>query len=248
MKTCSVCGRQVKKTVPCPYQRKGLETCPDCCEKCYESEPFPCREHDQRKEPKRGKTHEHYKRGDVFFCLGSPDAVGSEERKTRPVVVVQNDAGNASSPTVIVANMTTNTARRLYPMQFDILLPGRALSRVQCEQIRTVDKCRLRDKVYSLTEDELRKLDDCLAVSFGMARQTAQEGRQDAQGGGDDVFLALAQKGLSVAVCPLPVLNQVNITVTDGKDVEITRNITAAAGGIVDEIRDMKSALAEVAK
>lgn len=188
------------------------------------------------------------KRGDVFFCLGSPDAVGSEERKTRPVVVVQNDAGNASSPTVIVANMTTNTARRLYPMQFDILLPGRALSRVQCEQIRTVDKCRLRDKVYSLTEDELRKLDDCLAVSFGMASQTAQEGHQDAQGGGDDVFLALAQKGLSVDVCPLPVLNQVNITVTDGKDVGITRNITAAAGGIVDEIRDMKSALAEVAK
>lgn len=43
------------------------------------------------------------KRGDVFFCLGSPDAVGSEERKTRPVVIVQNNAGNASSPTVIVA-------------------------------------------------------------------------------------------------------------------------------------------------
>lgn len=126
------------------------------------------------------------KRGDVFFCLGSPEAVGSEERKTRPVVIVQNDAGNASSPTVIVANMTTNTTRRLYPMQFDVDLPGRALSRVQCEQIRTVDKSRLRDKVYSLTEDELRKLDDCLAVSFGMVRQTAQEGRQDAQDGGDD--------------------------------------------------------------
>lgn len=142
------------------------------------------------------------KRGDVFFCLGSPEAVGSEERKTRPVVIVQNDAGNASSPTVIVANMTTNTTRRLYPMQFDVDLPGRALSRVQCEQIRTVDKSRLRDKVYSLTEDELRKLDDCLAVSFGMARQTPQDGRQDARNEGDDVFLALAQKGLSVAVCP----------------------------------------------
>lgn len=157
MKTCSVCGRQVKKTVPCPYQRRGLETCPDCCEKCHKSEPFPI------------------KRGDVFFCLGSPEAVGSEERKTRPVVIVQNDAGNASSPTVIVANMTTNTTRRLYPMQFDVDLPGRALSRVQCEQIRTVDKSRLRDKVYSLTEDELRKLDDCLAVSFGMARQTPRK-------------------------------------------------------------------------
>lgn len=95
------------------------------------------------------------KRGDVFFCLGSPEAVGSEERKTRPVVIIQNDAGNASSPTVIVANMTTNTTRRLYPMQFDIDLPGRALSRVQCEQIRTVDKSRLREKVYTLTEEEL---------------------------------------------------------------------------------------------
>lgn len=84
------------------------------------------------------------KRGDVFFCQGSPDAIGSEERKTRPVVIIQNDAGNASSPTVIVANMTTNTSRRLYPMQFDIDLPGHSPSRVQCEQIRTVDKCRDR--------------------------------------------------------------------------------------------------------
>lgn len=133
-------------------------------------------------------------------------------------------------------------------MQFDVDLPGRALSRVQCEQIRTVDKSRLRDKVYSLTEDELRKLDDCLAVSFGMARQTPQDGRQDARNEGDDVFLALAKKGLSVAVCPLPVLNQVNITVTDGKNVGITRNVAAAAGGIIDEIRDMKSKIAEVAK
>ena len=141
------------------------------------------------------------KRGDVFFCLGSPDAVGSEERKTRPVVIVQNNAGNA-----------------------------------------------LRDKVYSLTEDELRKLDTCLAVSFGMTRQDAQEGPQDARSGGDDIFLDLARKGLSVAVCPLPVLNQVNITVTDGKDVAITRNVAAAGGGIVDEIQDMKKALAEVAK
>ena len=114
------------------------------------------------------------KRGDVFFCQGSPDAIGSEERKTRPVVIIQNDAGNASSPTVIVANMTTNTSRRLYPMQFDIDLPGHSPSRVQCEQIRTVDKCRLRERIYTLTGEELRKLDICLAVSFGMTRQAAQ--------------------------------------------------------------------------
>ena len=155
------------------------------------------------------------KRGDVFFCLGSPDAVGSEERKTRPVVVIQNDAGHA-------------------------------LSRVQCEQIRTVDKCRLREKVYTLTEDELRKLDACLAVSFGMTRQNAQEGPQSAPKGQDDIFLDLARKGLSVAVCPLPVLNQVNITVTDGKAVAITRNVAPTVGGIVSEIQDMKNAVKEV--
>jgi mRNA interferase MazF len=143
------------------------------------------------------------KRGDVYFCQGSPDAVGSEERKTRPVVVVQNDAGNASAPTVIVANMTTNTTRRLYPMQFDIPLPGRPVSSVLCEQIRTVDKCRLLEKVYSLNDDELRKLDECLAVSFGMnPHQDAQEGPQEPPNDPDDIFRRLTKTGLSVAVCP----------------------------------------------
>lgn len=65
MKTCSMCGRQVKVTVACPYQRNGLETCPDCCEKCYHSEPFPCPEYEKRnrergdtlKETKTGQAH-----------------------------------------------------------------------------------------------------------------------------------------------------------------------------------------------
>lgn len=188
------------------------------------------------------------KRGDVFFCQGSPDAVGSEERKTRPVVIVQNDAGNASAPTVIVANMTTNTTRRLYPMQFDIDLPGLSVSRVLCEQIRTVDKSRLLKHVYSLNDAERRKLDECLAVSFGMTpRQAAQEATQTPRTDPDDIFHRLTQDGLSVAVCPLPVLGQVNITVTDGKDVCLTRNVGARTGGIVDEIKDMKKALAGVA-
>lgn len=168
------------------------------------------------------------KRGDVFFCQGSPDAIGSEERKTRPVVIIQNDAGNASSPTVIVANMTTNTSRRLYPMQFDIDLPGHSPSRAQCEQIRTVDKCRLRERIYTLTGEELRKLDDCLAVSFGMTRQAAQEAAHSAPEAQDDIFHELTRNGLSVAVCPLPVLNQVNITITDGKTVSMTRNVAPA--------------------
>ena len=85
-------------------------------------------------------------------------------------------------------------------------------------------------------------------IVYTASGAVAQEGPQDARSGGDDIFLDLARKGLSVAVCPLPVLNQVNITVTDGKNVGITRNVAAAGGGIVDEIQDMKKALAEVAK
>lgn len=188
------------------------------------------------------------KRGDVFFCQGSPDAVGSEERKTRPVVVIQNDTGNAYSPTVIVANMTSNTDRRLYPFQFDVALPGgRPVSRVQREQIRTVDKVRLLEKVYTLTDAELRTLDKCLAVSFGLvAPVAAQSAPREPQSDPDVIFHALTQKGLSVAVCPLPVLGQVNITIADGKDVCMARNIGARAAGIIEEIADMKRALAGV--
>lgn len=189
------------------------------------------------------------KRGDVFFCQGSPDAIESEERKTRPVVVIQNDVGNVYSPTVIVANMTSKTDRRLYPFQFDVALPdGRPVSRVLCEQIRTVDKSRLLEKVYTLNEAELRVLNKCLAVSFGLtAPVAAQEGPRTRRNDPDDIFHHLTQKGLSVAVCPLPVLGQVNITIDDGKDICLARNIGARSAGIVDEIADMKDKLEGVA-
>lgn len=121
------------------------------------------------------------------------------------------------------------------------------MSRVLCEQIRTVDKSRLLEHIYSLNDAELRRLDECLAVSFGMkTRQAAQEAPQAPQTDPDDIFHRLTQNGLSVAVCPLPVLGQVNITVTDGKDVCLTRNVGARSAGIVEEIRDMKEALAGV--
>ena len=58
MKTCSMCGRRVKTTVTCLYQRHGLETCPDCCEKCHRIEPFPCREYDRRARPRKASYTE----------------------------------------------------------------------------------------------------------------------------------------------------------------------------------------------
>lgn len=143
------------------------------------------------------------KRGDVFYCQGSPDAIGSEEQSTRPVVIVQNDVGNANSPTVIVANITTRTGKRIYPMQFDIILPGRSVSRVMCEQIRTVDKSRLQEKIYSLNPDEMVQLDRCLSVSLGLSN-TAQDAAERYKMGMADIFHYVTGKGLYMAVWAKP--------------------------------------------
>lgn len=183
------------------------------------------------------------RRGDVFFCQGSLDGADWNTRKTRPVVVISNDAGNTTSPKVIVVNMTTNVTRRLYPMHFDIVIPGRGVSRVHCEEIRTVEKADLIDRIYSLTPEEVRRLDHCLAWSLGMAPegpQTSQEAPRDADNTGDDLFHRLARKGLSAAVIPLPLLNQVNVTITDGGQVNVTRNFTA---GIMEGIRHIVDVL-----
>lgn len=183
------------------------------------------------------------RRGDVFFCQGSLDGADWNTRKTRPVVVISNDAGNTTSPKVIVVNMTTNVTRRLYPMHFDIVIPGRGVSCVHCEEIRTVEKADLIDRIYSLTPEEVRRLDHCLAWSLCMAPegpQTSQEAPRDADNTGDDLFHRLARKGLSAAVIPLPLLNQVNVTITDGGQVNVTRNFTA---GIMEGIRHIVDVL-----
>lgn len=107
-------------------------------------------------------------RGDVYFCRGSPSAIGSEERKERSVVIVQNDVGNTKSQTTIAVPLTSNTDRRPYPMQFYVQIPGYRPSRVLCDQIMTIDKQRLLNKVYRLTGRELQRLDHCLKVSLGL--------------------------------------------------------------------------------
>ncbi len=124
------------------------------------------------------------RRGDVFFCQGSLDGADWNTRKTRPVVVISNDAGNTTSPKVIVVNMTTNVTRRLYPMHFDIVITGRGVSRVHCEEIRTVEKVDLIDRIYSLTPEEVRHLDHCLAWSLGMAPRSPPDAPGSPQGRG----------------------------------------------------------------
>lgn len=116
-----------------------------------------------------------------------------------------------------------------------------AFSCRNCQNVQFIkDDAKGREGDYCV-----KALDDCLAVSFGMTRQAAQEAAHSAPEAQDDIFRELTRNGLSVAVCPLPVLNQVNITITDGKTVSMTRNV-APAGGIVAELLDMKDTLKEV--
>jgi mRNA interferase MazF len=112
----------------------------------------------------------HILRGDLYYADLNP-VVGSEQGGTRPVLIVSNDIGNRHSPTVIVAAITSKAMKTLLPTQ--CALGGRAgLDRdsiVLLEQIRTIDKRRLRDYVGALGHEDMRDADRALAVSVGLA-------------------------------------------------------------------------------
>ena len=110
------------------------------------------------------------KRGDIYFADLSP-VVGSEQGGMRPVLIVQNDTGNRHSPTVIAAAITSQLGKARLPTH--IYLSGRSvgLSRdsvILLEQIRTLDKSRLRERMGHLDERAMNAVDNALAVSFGL--------------------------------------------------------------------------------
>ena len=110
------------------------------------------------------------KRGDIFYADLSP-VVGSEQGGTRPVLIVQNDTGNRHSPTVIAAAITSQTGKTKLPTH--IPLTGRevGLSRdsvVLLEQIRTIDKRRLREHMGHVDPQMMNQIDAAIAVSFGL--------------------------------------------------------------------------------
>ena len=109
------------------------------------------------------------KRGDIFYADLSP-VVGSEQGGVRPVLIIQNDTGNRHSPTVIVAAITSQTAKARLPTHIDLsantYLPKDSV--VLLEQIRTLDKKRLREYMGRLDEEQMQKVDGAIAVSFGL--------------------------------------------------------------------------------
>ncbi len=110
------------------------------------------------------------KRGDVFFADLSP-VVGSEQGGVRPVLVIQNDIGNRFSPTVIVAAITAQIQKAKLPTHVEIDANRYGFERdsvILLEQIRTIDKQRLTDKITHLGEEMMEKVDDALQISLGI--------------------------------------------------------------------------------
>jgi len=110
------------------------------------------------------------KRGDVYFADLSP-VVGSEQGGVRPVLVLQNDIGNRFSPTVIVAAITAQIQKAKLPTHVEIDAKRYGFERdsvILLEQIRTIDKQRLTDKITHLDEEMMEKVDDALQISLGL--------------------------------------------------------------------------------
>lgn len=112
------------------------------------------------------------KRGDIYYADLSP-VVGSEQGGVRPVLIVQNDVGNKYSPTVIAAAITSQTDKNRLPTHIDIVPEHCGLSRdsvVLLEQIRTIDKKRLREKMGTLDPQSMTEVNKALSISFGLNR------------------------------------------------------------------------------
>ena len=111
------------------------------------------------------------KRGDIYYADLSP-VVGSEQGGIRPVLIVQNDIGNRFSPTVIAAAITSQRTKAKLPTHIELDAEDCGLSKnsiILLEQIRTIDKQRLRERMGRLNDFSMQKVDHALSISFGLA-------------------------------------------------------------------------------
>ncbi|MBR5453062.1 MAG: type II toxin-antitoxin system PemK/MazF family toxin [Clostridia bacterium] len=110
------------------------------------------------------------KRGDIYYADLSP-VVGSEQGGLRPVLIVQNDVGNRYSPTVIAAAITSRLDKSRLPTHIDIHGDRAGLSRdsvVLLEQMRTLDKRRLKEKMGHLDDSAMDEINTAISVSLGL--------------------------------------------------------------------------------
>ena len=107
------------------------------------------------------------RRGDIYYADLSP-VVGSEQGGLRPVLIVQNDVGNRHAPTTIVVPLTTKFGKHKLPTHVFLQIEGlRCESIALCEQVRTISKLRLRQKVGAVAD--MTEVNTALAISLGLA-------------------------------------------------------------------------------
>ena len=110
------------------------------------------------------------KKGDLYFADLSP-VTGSEQGGIRPVLVVQNDVGNKYSPTIIVAAVTSRRNKADLPTHVEIAADGNGLSKnsvILLEQLRTIDKTRLKERLGTIDRNRLPEVNEALSVSLGI--------------------------------------------------------------------------------
>ncbi len=110
------------------------------------------------------------RRGDIYYADLSP-VVGSEQGGIRPVLIVQNDVGNRFSPTVIAAAITSQKDKARLPTHIQLNSTGSGLARdsiVLLEQIRTIDKRRLKEHMGRLDDQSMNRINQALEISFGL--------------------------------------------------------------------------------
>ncbi len=117
------------------------------------------------------------RRGDIYYADLSP-VIGSEQGGLRPVLIVQNDIGNRYSPTVIAAAITSRMSKAKLPTHIDVIGNDAGLAKdsvILLEQIRTIDKRRLKEKMGHLDDGTMRHVDDAIQVSFGLDGERRHE-------------------------------------------------------------------------
>ena len=110
------------------------------------------------------------KRGEIYYADLSP-VVGSEQGGIRPVLIVQNDVGNKHSPTVIAAAITSQRDKSKLPTHIELAAEKCGLQKdsiVLLEQIRTIDKTRLKERMGELDPTAMTKVNSALSISFGL--------------------------------------------------------------------------------
>lgn len=114
------------------------------------------------------------KRGDMFYADLSP-VIGSEQGGVRPVLIIQNDTGNKYSPTVIAAAITSQIGKNRLPTHIEIESKDVGLksdSVILAEQIRTIDKSRLKEKIGHIDDEKIMgKINSAIGISFGLVNE-----------------------------------------------------------------------------